>query len=182
MKKITLSLLMLQFIFITTNGQSSGASILFADGKTYFGKVWACASSSYIEIEFLHSHSRYKFNKQGVILSSTGAYPKGQKAKLISVKDAGSSVYIKAHVGKPGDLLGIKFSDYQDYFCTITKSENGIFSCNFFHSGSFYTIKKQGNVWKVFSSDIGIYPPGHTLIDIYTLEPGWVFYTDGSNY
>jgi hypothetical protein len=182
MKKITLLLVMLLFTCMITNGQSGGASVLFADGKRYYGKVLSYASASSIDIKFLHSDSRYTFNKQGVIVSSTGAYPKGQKVKLISVKDGGNSVYTKANVGKPNDILGIKFSDYQSYFCSITKSENEAFTCIFYHSSSVYTIKKEGNVWKVFSSGTGAYPAGHALLDIWTLEDGWIFYTDGGNY
>lgn len=159
----------------------AGASVLFADGKWYTARVIS-ESTDRIKMEFLHSYSIYEFGSDGKIISSTGQYPKGQKVKEIGVRDKLKSVYNQSSVGKRGDILGIKFSDGQVYFCGIEESVEAYFTCTFMHTKSIYAMKREGNSWLVYASDKGKYPIGHKLADIYTLGSRRIFYSDGGNY
>lgn len=182
MKKIIISIISIFVAFNNINAQSpSGVTVKFADSKFYSAKMISETPST-IKLEFLHSKSVYEFNIDGKILSSTGQYPKGQKVKMILIRDADKSIYNLSTLGYVNDFVGIKFSDGKVYFCKIMTSEANSFNCIFTHTYSFYTMKKEDNMWRVYSTDKGAYPKGHVLIDIYSLAPRRFFFNDGGNY
>lgn len=159
----------------------AAAGVLFADGKRFSARVIS-ESSDRIKLEFLHSFSVYEVSLDGTILSSTGNYPQGQKVKEVGVRDKLKSVYHQSSTGAAGDILGIKFSDGQVYFCGINESIEGYFTCTFYHTKSIYAMKREGESWFVYANAKGKYPIGHKLADIYSLGPRRIFYSDGGNY
>ncbi|MBK8520696.1 MAG: hypothetical protein WAT20_15505 [Ferruginibacter sp.] len=180
MKKITLLVFFTGFIFQLTKAQlPSESTVKFADGKFYTAKV-ITETTDKIKLQFLHSQSIYEFSKSGVILSSTGKYPKGQKIKMLLVKAPLHSLYYQSTIDA-SDALGIKFSDGQVYFCKVSSVQANSFYCTFPHTRSSYTMVKSGDTWKVFSTDTGTYPKGHVLVEIYKLAKRRLFFDDGSN-
>jgi hypothetical protein len=180
MKKAFIFFIACVFIKSTNAQLPSATRVVFADGGDYTGKVLSRTTEK-IKIEFLHSHSIYELNNYGIILSSTGKYPKGQKVKSIMIKDAAGSIYNERKISDTVYYLGIKFSDGQVYFCARISSGDGEFECGFTHSKNYYTMNKQGEIWQVYKTDKGSYPPGHVLLEIYILGSGWFFYNDGGN-
>ncbi len=96
------------------------------------------------------------------------------------MKEAGESVYEESIIPM-GTAYGIKFSDGKVYFCRVNTTDPDIFTCEFPHSGSRYTMKKEGKLWKVFSTTTGTYGKGHVLLNIYRLSARRMFFDDGSH-
>lgn len=167
-------------------------SILFSDGKWFSARVLS-NENNIIKVEFLHTHSIYQFNDQGFILSSTGAYPKGQKVKKIILGEYEKMVYedLAWYTVRTGDALGVMFPDGQDYFGVVKDLAPGYFDILFFHSQNQYSIIKDklgpnmdykgDNKWKVsYRPPTGIYTRGTEIISLYKLARR-VFYTDSGD-
>ena len=181
MKTLIFSILSIFVVISNTNAQlPSVTRVVFADGGDYSGRIIS-ETADRVKVEFLHSHSIYEFSNTGTIISSTGKYAKGQKVKAIMIRAPLKSVYNLSNISADSIFLGIKFGDGQVYFCRLMASREGSFDCGFTHTKSYYTMMKEGNVWRVFKTDRGTYPVGHVILDIYTLDTGRFFYDDGSN-
>jgi|LakMenEpi03Aug12_release.lakeMendotaPanAssembly.Ray.scaffolds.fasta_scaffold1051067_1 hypothetical protein len=56
--------------------------VTFGDGASYFAVVESIGNDGYAT-KMLHSGNKYRFNGDGTVLSSTGAYPVGHKTKSV---------------------------------------------------------------------------------------------------
>ncbi len=56
--------------------------VTFNDGASFFAEVESMGNDGY-ETRMLHSGNKYKFNGDGVVMSSTGAYPAGHQTKSV---------------------------------------------------------------------------------------------------
>ncbi len=152
----------------------------FQDGSAYFANLLSRTETT-VQVEFLHSGSRYEFDNQGYILSSTGKYKAGERVNLIDIDPKKESIYYSESLHSTDGTLplyvGIMFGDGKIYYGVVEASaEASWFSIQFLHSGSHYTMHKEAGAWKVHSTDNGHYPPGHVLIDIFSLDEGGFFY------
>ena len=177
------ALLLLLCIFpISLSAQNPAAvSVKFNDDAMYAARVIS-ETQTRLKVEFLHSHSIYEFDNNGFVISSNGQYKKSEKVKMILIKDAGESIYSQSIVGQPEEIKGFRFGDGQVYYSRLKQVEENYFTCRFHHTGSTYAFKKEGQTWKVYTSDKGTYPVGYIIKDIFTLLPRRFFYTDGGDH
>ncbi len=151
-------------------------SVGFRDGKMYIGKKLDMTENT-IQVEFLHTHSVYEFDKNGNILSSTGSYLVGDKVNIIDVSKYKKSRYSDTELNiEPGRTVGITFNDGQVYFGNIESISENSFSISFLHTGSNYEMLKDNGIWIVNWTDKGTYALGTKLLDIFELNDGEFFY------
>lgn len=181
MKTFFLFLLPVFFVFAaqTIVGQDIAmVTVGFADGSAYFGKKLAITENS-INVEFLHSHSVYEFDKNGTILSSTGGYKVGDKVNMIDVMYYKESYFNERSLTIPqtGSVnMGVVFADGQVYFGILEQVAGNQFTIYFAHTGSKYEMINKDGKWMVNWTDKGTYPLGYQLLDIFELDEPEVFY------
>jgi hypothetical protein len=197
MKKY-LSAIALCFVLLSGHAQNvktyvthNFTGVLFGDGKWYNARVLS-NENNILKVEFINTRSIYQFNNQGIVLSSTGAYPKGHKVKKIILGVYDKMVYedLAWYTVEKGDILGVMFPDGQDYFGVVQSVNPGYFDIIFCHSQNRYGMIKDkmgpnkdykgDNKWKVsYQPPAGMYPHGTEIIHLYRLTRK-IFYSADS--
>lgn len=181
MKTLLTALILSALSLPLLNAQGNAmVDVGFPDGLLYYANQVSRTATS-ITVDFLHSGARYTFDNQGNILQSNGAYPAGGKVNLVVVSPYEQGIYHleSFHSIDPGYEfnVGVVFGDGKLYYGKVAPSgEAGWASIFFYHSNSTYTIHREGGVWKVWSTDKGSYPKGHTLRDIFKVGDPDPFY------
>ena len=177
MKKIIVSITSFFVAFINVNAQTpSAVFVTFNDNKPYTARQ-ITRSATDIKVEFLHSHSLYKFNNQGFILNSNGAYPVGTRVSSIGYRD-----FIKTITNEPNMepyqkmFVGVRFSDNQIYFGQIEIAATSDIQVFFTHSMSQYIFGRENGVWLVHRIKGGTYQENDKLLEIYLLGELYSFY------
>jgi len=146
--------------------------ITFADGKTKFANAIS-QTATQIQVRMIPNSEEYSISNKGILLNSSGNYPKGGKVQSIMIKTALKSIYDK--VDQPNfdyGTVGIRFPDGKVQYAWGVTVQITYFSFIMSHSQFNYQGYFKNGEWKIDNAG-GEYRNGTYLRDIFELAPSF---------